>query len=74
MKKRAKKPPLARASRTDPTALSKKLSEIYGEPIGPDATREIAANLTAFFELLAKWDDAERRQKGGPDGLEVQGK
>jgi hypothetical protein len=65
-RKREAKPRAARQAQTDLTALSQKLSEIYGEPIGLDETREIAANLNAFFDLLARWDDEEKRsQEGG---------
>lgn len=65
-RKREAKPKAARQAKADPTVLSQMLSELYGEPVGPDATREIAANITALFELLAELDDAQkRRQEGG---------
>jgi len=64
-RKREPKPEAARKAKTDPTALSQMLSELYGEPIGPDATREMATNITALFELLARWDDAEKRRQAG---------
>ena len=64
-RKREAKPKATRPEKADPTVLSKMLSELYGEPIGPDETREIAANITAFFELLAELDDAQKRRQGG---------
>jgi hypothetical protein len=47
----------------DPAAFARKLSELTGEPFDVDAAIEAARNLTAFFELLAEWDDAEKRRE-----------
>ncbi len=59
-------PPAASEGKADAAAaLSQTFSELYGEPIGPDATREMAANITALFELLAKSDDAQKRRPEG---------
>lgn len=34
----------------------------YGRPLTEADAREILRNLTGFFDLLAKWDEAEKKK------------